>query len=260
MENEKYPEMTVEKRDGQNHHNLRPPVKVGTDEYREQMQDTLVLAGFCESNDWPENVVSLLTKYSPVGALENIKNAIVIIEEMGYGGWKGVCDFVRDDECIEFFLALVKYCRKRFKVLPEKNIGFINAQGYGIYERHIDRAKRTLEQTFDQKYYFEAERPLETLFNQTGCDHSSIAQYIHPGHFRYPAGHGAKFYEAVDTVFDEFDIPKGDKVDLILAAYIAAMGRSGILVHLPEDNIASGLTADLPGFSDWINKSSDEPI
>lgn len=240
--------MTVERRDSTTAHKLRAPLKEGTAEYNEQLQDTIVLCR--EANrpeNWTQDTIDILNKYNPVSTLIDIP---VILDEFGFSSWKEICDFVRDDECIEFMVTVAKWCK--FKgFTSKKDRGFIDGQGIGIYERYLTRLKRTLEQTFDAKYFFAAQRPLEYLRDITGVDFSYMADYVHPGHNRYPAGHGAKFYEAVDVAVDAYNIEKADRDILITAAYVVAMGRSGILVHIPEDNIAPGYLADLPEFKDW---------
>ena len=79
-----------------------------------------------------------------------------------------------------------------------------------------------------------------------------MANYIHPGHNRYPAGHGVKFYESADAAIDAFGLEGAIRNVVIFLAYVDAMGRSGIMVHLPEDNIAGGALCGLKEFKKWL--------
>lgn len=245
--NIKYPEMTVEKREGKSH-GLRPPVQKGTPEYNKQLQDVLHLCMDSKHSGYTDRVQRILYHYAPVDL-----NGITITDlmtEFGHPNWSDVCDFVKDDECIEFFVMLVKFLKNR-GIEYRKNRDFIDEGGFGVYRRYIDRAERTLEQAFDEKYLHEESRPLEDIFADTGLDFSGMADYVHPGHYRYPAGHGAKFYEAADHACDAFAVSDNERKMVIFLAYVEAMGRSGILVHLIEDNIAPGYLADLPEFKEW---------
>jgi len=247
-----YPKMTVEKRESSTAHKLKAPLEEGSEEYNKELQDTIVLCR--EANrpeSWTQDTIDILLKYSPVGSPSI--DTKTLLSEFGFNSWKEICDFVRDDECIEFMVKVAKWAKfKGFNL--KKDRGFIDGTGIGIYDRYLNRLKSSLEQTFDAKYFYKAERPLEYLHKITGVDFSYMADYVHPGHNRYPAGHGVKFYEAVDNAVDTYKIESGDRINLIYAAYVVAMGRSGILVHLPEDNIASGFLADLPEFSNWKEK------
>lgn len=249
MENTKYPEMTVEKRVGKSH-GLKAPSVIGSDEYKKQLQDVVHLCTDTKHSGYTDRVQRILWHYAPVKPVDT--DITELMTEFGHPNWADACEFVKDDECIEFFTMLVKFLKKR-GVPYRKNRDFIDEGGFGVYRRYIDRAERTLEQAFDEKYFWEESRPLEDIFNATGVDFSGMADYVHPGHYRYPAGHGAKFYEAADHACDAFAIPKDSNLRkiVIFIAYVEAMGRSGILVHLIEDNVAPGYLADLPEFNNW---------
>lgn len=251
--NPKYPEMTVEKREGKSH-GLKSPTPKWTPEYKAQLQDVLYLCMDSKHPGYSNRVQEILWKHAPVKP-ENV-DITELMTEFGHPNWSDVCEFVKDDECIEFFLMLVKFLKKR-GVEFRKNRDFIDEGGTGLYRRYLVRLDHkehgTLEQAFDEKYLHEETRPLEDLYELTGLDFSGMADYTHPGHFRYPAGHAAKFYEAADHACDAFAIEKTSNLRkiVIFLAYAEAMGRSGILVHLIEDNIAAGYLADLPEFNNW---------
>jgi len=275
--NEAYPDMTVEFRESETAHGLRPPIPPGTSNFEEQLQDTIQLASCSWEDHWCPTVVKILEKYSPVcldieeenrddymlascsskkcmRAKPLMDNKIHIPFLMSYfgvkEGWKEVCDFVRDDECIEFAVLVAKFCKAQgFKVRKDRD--FIDGEGVGFYRRYTERLERCMEKCFDAKYFFAEERPLEVLYAKTGVDFSTIADYIHPGHNRYPAGHGTKFYEAVDLAYDTWDMSEAFRDLLIIIAFVYSMGRSGILVHLPEDNIVAGALSGLPHFEEW---------
>lgn len=243
-----YPDMVVEKRESTTAHGIIPPSQKGTGAYKEQLQDTIELCEGQQDGDWSPNVLRILRKYCPITYNEN--PIPIIMNALGFDSWKEVCDFVRDDECMEFMVRVAKFCKKMgFKV--RKDRGFIDGEGFGLYRRYEDRCSRVMEKCFDVKYFYKESRPLEDLKEMTGVDFSCVSNYIHPGHFRFIAGHATKFYEAVDTALDTWEITKHYELFLIKGAYIASMGRSGILVHLPEDNIAAGALTGLKGFDSW---------
>lgn len=245
--NSKYPEMTVEKREGKSH-GLKPPSAKWSQEYKDQLQQVVHLCTDTKHSGYTDRVQRILWDNAPVKP-EGV-DITELMTEFGHPNWSDVCEFVKDDECIEFFLMLVKFLKKR-GVEYRKNRDFIDEGGFGVYRRYIDRAERTLNQAFDEKYLHEETRPLEDLLDLTGIDFSAMADYVHPGHHRYPAGHGAKFYEAADHAADAFVLSENLRKIVIFISYIEAMGRSGILVHLIEDNIAGGYLADLPEFKNW---------
>lgn len=243
----KYPEMRVEMREGKSH-GLKPPVKIGSKEHQEQLQDTVELCEAQYDEDWSDIVIEKLIKYSPFPT--NRGQIISVMFDLGFNTWQEICDFVRDDECIEFMARVSKYCKKYKLKYKKQEKDFLKGQGLGVYIRYLDNLERASQQSFDAKWFFKSKRPLVDIYETSGLDLSCIANYVHPGHFRYPAQHSVKFYKAIDTADNEWELGNY-RIKLILGAYIASMGRSGILVHLPEDNLAGGYIADLKEFNNW---------
>jgi len=96
------------------------------------------------------------------------------------------------------------------------------------------------------------ERPLIALEQALGAAAAGcLVNYVHPGHWSYPAGHGAKFFEVVDLSRDTWDLTEVQDSIILTASYVLAMARSGGGVHFPEDNIASGYLADLTEFESF---------
>ena len=244
--------MTVEKRVSTTAHGIKPPSQPGTPEFAEQLQDTITLCRESAIEDtvpWTAETLRILEKYSPVSTTRTIPQ---IMSDIGFENWKDVCDFVKYDDCPEFAVPMAKWAKKENFALREDR-GFIDGQGIGFYQDYLDELKVTLERAFDAKWFYQAKRPLQYLYESTsGVDFSKIASYVHPAHNSYPAGHGTKFYTVVSTLLRWYYVPKHKRAELIKAAYVTAMGRSGILVHYPEDNLASGALVDgLWEFNRW---------
>lgn len=252
---EEYPEMTVEKRKVNNLHGLKKPVGTKTKAFQLMMADTLLLADDCKHKSFSPKCLDILLKYSPV-EIEKRK-ARKLLYDFGFSSWQSICDFVRDDECPEFACKMFRYVKNQGHKRKNKK-DFIDGAGTGDYLKYLRNLKKTLEKTFDVKFTVKRKRPLELLYESTGSDFSFISDYIHPGHYEFPAGHADKFYTAVATAIEIYDIPEQAQTELVFIAYAAAMGRSGILVHVPDSNIASGALTGLDpvkfGFDKYLEK------
>lgn len=228
-----YPEMNVEKRVSTNAWGIKPPMKESDPEYAVQMQEMIDLCEYSELGAWHPRVLEILIKHSPVET--TAKEIIDIQKELGFRSWKQTCDFVKDDECPEYYIKLLKYTKKyKFK----HKLDFLDGQGLGVNTRYLADLEKISQKSFDVKWYYKRERPLEELKNKTGIDFSCMSNYIHPGHYAYIAQHSVKFYQAVDTISNEYELNE-HKRKLVLSAYVTSMGRSGVLVHRIEDNIAA---------------------
>ncbi len=240
----KLPEMTVELRQSTTAHGLKPPTMPGDPGWEEQIEDFFILLeGAKEEAPWSLEVRRVLKKHAPF-ELSDIESSL---KAFGFNSWRECVDFVKDDECIEFMVRVAHWAKKNnFEVRTDR--GFIDGEGVGLYKRWADRTDRTLEKIFDAKYYFQAERPLVYLNNALGCDCTPLMNYIHPGHWRYPAGHGGKFYESADLGRDTWVLQEWSWFVLLTGSYVLSMARTGGGVHLPEDNIAAGALAGLSEF------------
>ena len=243
------PEMTVEKRESTTAHKLHAPFTNGMPPKAEQLQDMLVLCQDAKADNasYTKSTLDILGKYAPFG-LTLVEERVRSVTQ--FHDWAECVDFVRDDECIDFAVMVAKYA-KRVGTKPRADRGFIDGGGLGYYKRWGDRTKRTLEKAFDAKYFFKTERPLIELTNQLGEKADCIVNYIHPGHWAFPAGHGAKFYETVDLARDTWDLTTEQDAAILTTAYVLSMARSGGGVHYPCDNVASGYLAGLPEFKQY---------
>lgn len=256
---QKLPEMTVEKRDSKTAHGLYPPIQPDTPEYLKQISDMLELCQGAKVNagpnegHWPERVIEILQEHAPF----QMHDVELSLSRFGFYGWSDCVRFVMDDNCDDFASLLLRYTQRE-KIPHKDNKGFIDGDGIGFKRRYIDRLGRkgdspgSLEKAFDAKYFFKQARPLVALQEILGPDAANcMVNYIHPGHWAFPAGHGAKFYEAADLARDTWDLSEVQDDIILTASYVLAMARSGGGVHFPEDNIASGYLAGLPEFAQY---------
>ena len=171
----------------------------------------------------------------------------IMLNVGNWGSWQEVCEFVQDDGCSDFFFILQKFCEKEGQQ-PRKNKGFIDGKGFGYAKKWNKRGDELIEKCFDAKYFYKVERPTKYLFDLTGVDLRTVAKYDHPGHWSYPAGHGTKFLTAVEVLNDLFVLDSRCYRMMLIAACVAAMGRSGNLIHYPADNLAGGSLTNLKEF------------
>lgn len=232
---ESFPLMTVEK-DGRTHsnHGVKPPSKPDSPEFKDQMQDTIRLCTEVGRGDWSPSVISILGKYNPTKVPSHMIPEVM--KEFGSHSWNQICEFVKDDECIEFYPRLIKFLKKKGLKVNDNIQGDFIDDGVAIYTRYLQDLEKTSKKAFDVKYFYAEERPLEILFNQSGVDFSWMANYTHPGHYRYIAQHYNKFATGVESAKREFEVSPHFAELMELIAWVEGMGRSGILVHLPEDN------------------------
>lgn len=244
------PEMVVEKRESKTAHGLNPPTLDGDVGYDTQLIHTLDLVEFAKTSfGFP---IEILKIYDPFSSRRNgYSNSLT---KFGYTNWRNCVEFVKDDECNEFFVAVARWAKSNNiplkKDISEK--GFIGGTGIGIHKLYMDVCQYCLEKAFDAKYYFykeyDTKRPIERLNDRLGFVCSALFNYMHPGHPRYPAGHGVKFFSACVTALMIWDINDDQRSDLMTAAYVLSMARSGGGVHLPEDNLGGGYLCAIKEF------------
>lgn len=230
-----YPAMTVEKNGREfSNHGVKPPSIVGSPEFQEQMQDSIRLCTGVSRGSWNPDVLRILDKYNPTDVpVQDIRS---LMADFGHHSWGSICHFVKYDECIEFYPKLIKYAKKVGLKINDGIEGDFSDDSISIYKRYLKELERTTKKAFDVKYFYESERLLVTLFKQTGVDFSSMAGYVHPGHFRYIAQHANKFFTGVEMIKKEYtSSPHFDELFECIA-WVESMGRTGILVHLIEDN------------------------
>ena len=240
------PEMTVELNDKRKdtNHWLRAPSEPGSPEFLADLEDTLNLVELAKIN-WPtvwDDVQNIIQKYTP---FEMTVRAADIMPLFWIDTRFDAVQFVKDDECIEFAVLCIHYLKKRWYT-PKTDRDFIDGNGVGFYNRRTERTDRALEKVFDIKHHYKAERPLVYLQKTLGIDCTMIVNYIHPGHWRYCAGHWLKFFKTVDILRDEYDLTPEDDHIILCAANFLSNARSGWGVHLIEDNMASMHPAGLP--------------
>lgn len=164
-----------------------------------------------------------------------------------FNSWRDLCKWIIDDMCSEYFTILLKYLVNE-NVPHKQNLGFINGHGVGYTNTYIDRLNVTLQQAFDAKYNYKVKRPLVYSLEHNNVDLSRIANAIHPGHWSYPAGHGTKFFTALEVINDVFNLTPELYRALFIVTHVCAQGRSGNLIHYPMDNDAGGYLTTLPEF------------
>lgn len=251
------PEMFVEKRDVDQTHGLKAPIMPWDEGYEQQLQSYMILLEGAKVHGWSEEVIQELVRFLPESL--NMFDIPMLAEEFACNLYplldrQDITFFVKDDECIEFFVLLKKWINKN-GIKEKESKGFIDGTGTGHYERYLDRLNRkgkslgTLEKAFDAKWTFKMERPIIELGKRAGIDMTSCMNYMHPWHWAYPAWHGAKFFEAVDYVLDAYEVDEMQRKKLIVIAYVYSMWRTGWGVHLPQDNYASAYLAGIKEFN-----------
>lgn len=226
--------MTIEERDVNNTHGLPSP----STDVDGQLNLAIELNNLAKSESpaWSARVIEILNDYSPIAF--TVKEARVACNDvMGLNSWKKVSKFVIDDMCSEFFNMALSYCIKT-KQTHVNDLDFIDGSGIGYLNGYTAQLKNCLEKIFDAKWTFKKDRPLVHSGNK-GVDLIPTANAIHPAHWTYPAGHGGKFLCAVAYLKSVFTLTAEVEKILLVAAVIAAHGRSGNLIHYPEDNCAS---------------------
>lgn len=231
-------EMTVEVRAGKSH-GLRAPTVEGSPEYMQQLADMLALCRGAKPcmKGYSDDVMDLLHKYAPNREALDFSG----LKEIGFDSWRDLVLFVENDKCVHMGLLVHKLVTEVYGAKPKKDQGFIDGEGgIGFYTRLMERMDRGLEKAFDEKYHHKSRRPLQWLRDHLGIE-SAMANvhYAHPGHWRYPAGHGMKFAVVYDYVTDSYELDSDQENSLFTILYAASMARSGGGVHLPEDNVAS---------------------
>lgn len=233
------PEMFVEKREAITAHAVNPPEFDRTEQFRMAWE----LNEAAKFKGWSVNTWDLIKANTPF----ELTSSMSLAKVTGFNDWRDVTVFVQDDMCLDFFNLALAYCLKTGQGHKEQK-GFIDGSGIGYVNTYTLRLKETLEKCFDAKWFFKEERPLVMMMNKTGMDFSNTANAIHPGHWSYPAGHGTKFLTAVEVLADVFDLDETCYRELLDAAAIAAMARSGSLIHYPIDNLAGGTLTTLKEF------------
>jgi hypothetical protein len=204
-----------------------------------ELDDTDCLNGRAKlRRGWDIRALEILVEYTPqIPDLKPEEIAPAVFDVTGFTSWKQSAEFVKDDECVHFYLMLKYFCTKK-GIKPRENLDFIDGTGVGFYRQYLDICKQTLENAFDAKWFYQMKRPLVTLLEQ-GVDMSYDANAIHPGHWSYPAGHGTKFLTAARVIAKQFDVPEAEMRVILIAACILSHGRSGLFIHYPSDNLAS---------------------
>lgn len=243
------PDMTVETRVSTTAHTVPAP-NVTVPFLCEQLEIATILNDEAKNGPrWPAytlNFLSTSCKLAVKPTPNEIKNAMAQV--MRYGSWKEAVVFVQDDMCADFFNKCVQYL-VRIGAEHTNALDFIDGAGIGYNGTYLTRLKVTLEQAFDAKYFYQVKRPLVFSLDNNNMDLSRIANAIHPGHWSYPAGHGTKFFTAVEVLSQVFNLTTQQYRNLFIAAHVCAHGRSGNLIHYPVDNDAGGYLTTLPEFS-----------
>ena len=233
MENIKLPEMVVEKRVSTKNWGITAP-DTSTENLNKELQLAIQLNQDVWTSDWEESTLKILHDYLPEKP-EDYEIVDSVKAVMGHDSWKEVSIFVQNDMCTDFFNRALEYCLKEGQA-HTRDKGFIDGSGIGYMNIYLRDLKPALEKIFDVKYFYQLQRPLEWGLSQ-GIDLRRVANYIHPGHFSYKAGHKTKFAQAVKTLDKIFRLDTKCRRVLQIAEGVEAMGRSGNLIHYPMDNV-----------------------
>lgn len=238
------PAMTVEQRQGRSHGLAVPDTSDAN--MMKELGKAIVLNGDAKHGGWKDSTIDILVEY--IGR-DVTKEEIVqgVQDVFGFYNWSEVTQYVQKDMCSDFFNRCLSYCIDSDQA-NVNNLGFIDGSGIGYLEVYRDRLKVTLEQAFDEKYLHKVKRPLEYALDR-GMDIISTANFIHPGHFATPAGHGVKFLTVIEVLRSVFDMSQECDRKLFIVACVFSMGRSGSLIHYPMDNLAGGKLTNLIEFT-----------
>lgn len=253
------PDMFVERREVNNTHWLHEPIRPWDELYNEQLNSYMLLMEWAKVEWWTEEVITELTRYLPDSLKEYWARIPEIVDHFAvnrymFTGWKDIVNFVRDDECVEYMVILKKRITKEW-IKEKDSQWFIDWNGTGHFERYMDRLNRKgesvwcLEKAFDAKWTFRMERPIIELSKRVGIDMTPIMPYMHPWHWAFPAGHGAKFFAAIKYIIDHYVLTAEQRAFLIVFAYVCSMARTWGWVHLPQDNYASAYLAGIKEFN-----------
>lgn len=244
------PEMTVESRTSTTAHTVPPPDQSSANMHNELTKTIILNKDGQGSGDlWPSSTISILIEYCKLTVPPNSREIRDSVREvLGFNSWAKLSRFVVDDMCLDFFNLCLRYLI-RVNAEHKNDLDFIDGSGIGYAKIYIDRLKVTLEQAFDAKYYYQIKRPLVYAIDELNLNLISTANAIHPGHWSYPAGHGTKFFTAVEVFNDIFNLTSQQYRYLFIAAHCAAMGRSGNLIHYPMDNDGGAYLTTLPEYN-----------
>ena len=233
MKNIILPKMEVEKRVSKNNWGIEAP-DTSTENLNKELQLAIQLNQDVWTGDWEDSTLEIIHDYLPEKP-EDYEIVDSVKQVMGHNSWKEVTFFAQDDMCTDFFNRALEYCLKEEQAHNVER-GFIDGSGIGYMNYYLRDLKPALEKVFDVKYFYKLQRPLEWALSQ-GIDLRRVANYIHPGHFSYKAGHKTKFAQAVKTLNKVFRLDGKCKRVLDIAEGVEAMGRSGSLIHYPMDNV-----------------------
>lgn len=197
---------------------------------------------------WSQATLEILIDYCKLDPKPSNRELIRAVSQVTkFTSWKAVSRFVVDDMCADFFNLCLRYLIE-VGATQVVDPDFIDGTGIGYAKTYLDRLKVTLERAFDAKYHYTVKRPLVFAKEDNDIDLSRTANAIHPGHWSYPAGHGTKFFTAVEVLNSVFTLTSQQYRNLFIAAHVCAMGRSGNLIHYPMDNDKGAYLTDLPEY------------
>jgi len=229
--------MEVEKRSPTTDHGLGAP-DISEENMSLQIQQATQLNEDAKLPGWQETTYDILKQYIDVPNVTNNEIRLSVFKVCKHRSWQEVATFVQNDMCLEFFNMALKYTLSEGQQHKSNN-GFIDGSGIGYVKEYTKDLKVTLEKAFDAKYFHKCPRPLEYIRDTFKMDYTKIANYLHPGHFSFPAGHSTKFFTAIETLNNVFHLDTKCLRTLLIAAYVESHGRSGNLIHYPMDNSAS---------------------
>lgn len=226
--------MTVEVRTGKNHR-LIAPTKRGTEQFANNLGEVVMLVQETRRSGYSPKVVESLEQHC------GKRLDFSLLQDLGFDSWAKCVSFVKDDDCIEAALLAHKHVKVEWKLTARTDRDFIDGEdGIGFFDRTLKRLKDAAEKAFDCKYYFKQERPLQCLRDAMGEEVAlKFVNYPHPGHWSYPAGHGAKFAASFDAFRDLYYLTSEQEHKLFTFFFVLSCARAGGGVHFMEDNVSS---------------------
>lgn len=263
--NKELPEMIVEKRNSTTAHRVPAP-NTDPEFLAGQIQDALQLNNDAKVYEfrellmaevhkrmeplaWKKTTTDILIKnlkpfVSDITREEIIKS---VKDVFGLNGFDELARWVQDDMCSEVFNRMLKYCLKEGQ--PHKREkGFVDGSGIGYLNLFRKNLKVNIEKTFDTKWFYKVERPLEYIQKTYGMDLSLLANKIHPGHWSYVQGHQTKSLTAVQTCRECFNLDSKCDRALFIAGMLFGAGRDGNLIHIWPDSANAGYNTELEEF------------
>jgi hypothetical protein len=247
------PTYFVEQRPGRTYGKFVP--NLSQENLCRELELTGLLNAEAKTRGWKSTVLDVLIDYTPIENLtrQEIKDVFTefntTVYEARLRDWRAVSKYVVDDECADLFNLMHKYLRR--KKVQQKYFTrgvFIEKSGIGYLQKYLERLHVTLNMAFDEKWYWKVPRPPHFAKDKLDLDLANVVNAPFPMHNSFVAGHGTKFFTALEVLNDLYNIPADLYRNLFIIASVCSQGRSGSLIHYPMDNFCAGFLTTLKEF------------